>query len=100
MSDRSLAPSINVTIGQHTRVYFAFVTTAPITLDSPATVTLHGGTFSELAGFAADPITFDDTRAACLRVWCSWTRWSSPGNERSTAATNTSCSPRIRGWSA
>lgn len=62
MSDRSLAPSINVTIGQYTRVYFAFVTTAPISLDSPATVTLHGGAFSELAGFTADPITFDDTR--------------------------------------
>ncbi len=56
------APSINVTIGQHTRVYFAFVTTAPINLDSPATVTLHGGAVSELPGFTADPITFDDTR--------------------------------------
>ena len=62
MSHRSLAPGINVTIGQQTRVYFAFVTTAPIALDSPATVTLHGGTFSEMAGFAADPITLDDTR--------------------------------------
>ena len=59
MSDRSLAPSINVTIGQHTRVYFAFVTTAPITLDSPATVTLHGGAFSELAGFGrAVPLVY------------------------------------------
>ena len=62
MSHRPLAPSINVTIGHHTRVYFAFVTTAPVELDSPATVTLHGATFAEMVGFAADPITFDDTR--------------------------------------
>jgi hypothetical protein len=30
-----------VTIGRHTRQYFAFVTTAPAQLDSPATVTRH-----------------------------------------------------------
>src|SRR5687767_15893649 len=62
MNERSLTPNITVTIGHHTRVYFAFVTTAPVELDSPATVTLHSATFSEVAGFAADPITFDETR--------------------------------------
>ena len=41
MIERSLTPSITVTIGHHTRIYFAFVTTAPAELDSPATVTLH-----------------------------------------------------------
>src|SRR5262249_13590444 len=41
MSDRSLTPSITVTIGQHTRLYFAFITPAPADLDSPATITLH-----------------------------------------------------------
>lgn len=60
MSDRSLTPSITVTIGRHTRLYFAFVTTAPAELDSPATITLHASTFSDVTGFAADPITHDE----------------------------------------
>ena len=62
MLHRSLTPSITVTIGHHTRVYFAFVTTAPAELDSPATVTLHAATFADMSLFAADPITFDQTR--------------------------------------
>ena len=62
MTERSLTPNITVTIGHHTRIYFAFVTTAPVELDSPATVTLHGGTFAEMVGFAADPITLDEAR--------------------------------------
>ena len=62
MFNRSLTPSITVTIGHHTRVYFAFVTTAPVELDSPATVTLHSATFSEVVALAADPITLDGTR--------------------------------------
>jgi hypothetical protein len=48
MTERSLTPNITVTIGHHTRVYFAFVTTAPAELDSPATVTLHGALFAEM----------------------------------------------------
>jgi hypothetical protein len=62
MLDRSLTPSITVTIGHHTRIYFAFVTTAPAELDSPSTVTLHAATFAEVAGFAAEPFTFESTR--------------------------------------
>ena len=62
MSHRSFTPSITVTIGHHTRIYFAFVTTAPTELDSPATVTLHAATFSDVAGFAAEPLTHDSTR--------------------------------------
>ena len=57
MRQLSITPSITVTIGRHTRQYFAFVTTAPAELDSPATVTLHAGSFSEIVGFAAEPIT-------------------------------------------
>ena len=34
-------PSIEVTIGRETRLYHAFITTAPARLDAPATVTLH-----------------------------------------------------------
>jgi hypothetical protein len=62
MLNRSLTPSITVTIGRHTRLYFAFVTTAPADLDSPATVTLHTDAFSEVAGFAAEPVTHDQSR--------------------------------------
>lgn len=54
MRQLSITPSITVTIGRHTRIYYAFVTTAPAELDSPATVTLHASTFSDVVGFAAD----------------------------------------------
>ena len=59
MGHDSMTPSITVTIGHHTRLYFAFVTTAPAGLDSPATMTLHASTFSDIAGFAAEAITHD-----------------------------------------
>ena len=61
MRQLSITPSVTVTIGRHTRQYFAFVTTAPAELDTPATVTLHTGTFADLVGFAADPFTHDIT---------------------------------------
>jgi hypothetical protein len=60
MFHRSLTPSITVTIGRHTRLYVAFVTTAPAELDAPATVMLHVATCSDVAGFAADSITNDE----------------------------------------
>ena len=63
MRHLSITPSVTVTIGRQTRLYFAFVTTAPVELDSPSTVTLHAATFSDVAGFVADPITCDETRA-------------------------------------
>ena len=62
MTERSLTPNITVTIGHHTRLYFAFVTTAPADLDSPATMTLHASTCADVVGFAADPITIDERR--------------------------------------
>ncbi len=62
MRQLSITPSITVTIGRHTRIYFAFVTTAPAELDSPATVTLHASAFSDVVGFAADPVTYDELR--------------------------------------
>ena len=63
MCQPAITPSITVTIGHHTRQYFAFVTTAPGDLDSPATVTLHAGAFSDVVGFAADSFTHDEIRA-------------------------------------
>jgi hypothetical protein len=62
MRQLSSTPSITMTIGRHTRLYCAFVTTAPADLDSPATMTLHAATFSDVAGFAADLITYDEIR--------------------------------------
>jgi hypothetical protein len=56
-------PSIEVTIGRQTRLYHAFITTAPPRLDAPATLTLQTGPFSDVSAMAADPITFDPTRA-------------------------------------
>ena len=63
MNERSLTPNITVTIGQHSRIYFAFVTTAPADLDSPATLTLHAASLADVAGFAAEPIALDTTRS-------------------------------------
>jgi hypothetical protein len=63
MRQLSITPSITVTIGRHTRQYFAFVTTAPAALDSPATVTLHAGPFADVVGLAADPVTHDEIRS-------------------------------------
>ena len=46
-------------IGGQTRIYHAFITTAPIALDGPSTLTLYESCFADVAGFAADPIPFD-----------------------------------------
>ena len=53
----SITPRITVTIGGLTRLYLAFVTTAPAELDLPRTVTVDEGPFEEVIGFAADPVT-------------------------------------------
>jgi hypothetical protein len=66
MRQLSVTPSVTVTIGRHTRQYFAFVTTAPAALDSPATVTLHEESFADVIGLAADPIAYDEQRARTL----------------------------------
>jgi hypothetical protein len=54
--DFATTPSIGITIGRQSRLYHAFVTTAPAALDSPSTVTLYASTMSDLAGFAAADI--------------------------------------------
>jgi hypothetical protein len=59
MRHLSITPSVSVTIGRQTRVYFAFVTTAPAALEAPATLTLHAGTFADVSGFAAEAIARD-----------------------------------------
>jgi hypothetical protein len=62
MRQLSITPSITVTIGRHTRIYYAFVTTAPPTLDSPNTITLDEGRFSDIVGHARDEISDDELR--------------------------------------
>ena len=54
--------SVTVTIGRQTRLYFAFVTTAPASLDAPSTMTLQESTFSDVVGLAADPVEHDLVR--------------------------------------
>jgi hypothetical protein len=53
------APSIVVSIGHETRVFHAFVTSAPAVFDAPATLTLYASTWSDLAGFAANDAAFE-----------------------------------------
>lgn len=55
--------SIDVVIGRQTRVYHAFVTTAPSRLDAPATLTLYVATIADVSGMAADPDTLERSRA-------------------------------------
>ncbi len=64
MSIGSITPTIGVTIGRQTRLYHAYITTAPVALDAPSTVTLYAGPFSDVAGFAMDAWPLDAGRGA------------------------------------
>lgn len=64
MSDTLLTPNIEVRIGRQTRLYHAFVTTAPADLDAPSTVTLYAGPLKDVAAFAVDAVVFEASRAA------------------------------------
>ena len=61
MSD--ITPSIEVTIGRQTRLYYAYVTTAPAALDAPSTLTLYAGPLCDVVGFAVDLLSIDAARA-------------------------------------
>ena len=64
MTQNHSTPSIEVTIGRQTRLYHAFITTAPATLDAPSTVTLYAGPLRDVAGLAGEELTIDTTKAA------------------------------------
>ena len=64
MNAPSVAPRIVVTIGHHSRLYHAFVTSAPRHLDAPATMTLYASTLADVAVFAANEVVLD---ARCAR---------------------------------
>jgi hypothetical protein len=68
MEHLSTTPSVSVTIGRHTRQYFAFVTTAPDVFDSPATLTLQHGPFREVIAFAAAPVPHESLRRTTARL--------------------------------
>ena len=68
MEHLSMAPGVSVTIGRQTRQDFAFVTTAPDLLDSPATLTLQLGPFQEVIGFAGAPILHESVRRTTARL--------------------------------
>jgi hypothetical protein len=63
MATTSITPSIGVTIGRHTRLYYAYITTGPAALDAPSTMTLYEAALADVAGLACDEITFDTCRA-------------------------------------
>ena len=63
MSDTANVPSIQVTIGRQTRLYHAFVTTAPPAFDAPSTLTLYEGTLINVLAFASDTTPLHASRA-------------------------------------
>ncbi len=63
MSDTSSVPSIQVTIGRQTRLYHAFVTTAPASLDAPSTLTLYEGPLINVVAFALDSTPLHASKA-------------------------------------
>ena len=63
MNTTSITPSIGVTIGRHTRLYYAYITTAPAALDAPSTMTLYAAPLADVSGLALDEIVFDSCRA-------------------------------------
>lgn len=63
MNTTSITPSIGVTIGRQTRLYYAYITTAPAVCDAPSTVTICVAPLVDLAGMALDEIVFDTCRA-------------------------------------
>jgi hypothetical protein len=69
MIDEAASASIVVTIGGRSRMYRAFVTSAPAGLDAPSTVTLYEAALSDVAVFAANEVVLDAGRAAsCARL--------------------------------
>jgi hypothetical protein len=60
MCTGTITPTISVDIGGQLRIYHAFVTTARPTMDGPSTLTLYTSNFSDVAGFAATPIPFNN----------------------------------------
>ncbi len=63
MTSTSITPSIGVTIGRDTRLFYAYITTAPVALDAPSTMTLYTASLADVAGLSGDELRFDSRRA-------------------------------------
>jgi hypothetical protein len=63
MNATSITPSIGVTIGRHTRLYYLYITTASAARDAPSTMTLCTAPLADVSGLACDEIVFDTCRA-------------------------------------
>ena len=101
MSDTSITPSIEVTIGRQTRLYHAFITTAPAALDAPSTLTLYAGPLSDVAGFAVDTGVLgprEGTHAVAPRS--SSTARNSPGSAPAVARARIDSRRPTPSWSA
>jgi hypothetical protein len=59
MECRTRTPSIEVSIGRERRLYHAYITTAPATLDAPATLTLYAAPLADVWGMAAEAMVVD-----------------------------------------
>lgn len=66
MPEHSITPGIEVRIGRQARLFYAFVTSAPISLDAPSTITLHAAPLADIVGLAADPISVDIVQARSI----------------------------------
>jgi hypothetical protein len=64
MNDLTCSASILVSIGERSRVYQAFVTSAPAALDSPSTVTLYDATLADVGVFVLEETVLDAGRAS------------------------------------
>ena len=96
MSDTSITPSIEVTIGRQTRLYHAFITTAPAALDAPSTLTLYAGPLKDVAGFAVDPrVARRNATRRRHRDWSSSTPRNSDGSAHAAALERTDSRLRI-----
>jgi len=81
--------SITQHLYRHTRLSFTLVATAPAELDSPATVTLHASTFSDVAGpcrkirSRSTSVAANSPGDSCLssRMVLSWQRAKYLGNQ-------------------
>lgn len=52
-------PSIAVTVGRSSRLFNLYLTTAPVTLDAPSTITLHAASLDHIANLADVPLSMD-----------------------------------------
>ena len=101
MERQTRTPCIEVAIGRETRLYHAFVTTAPAKLDAPATLTLYAAPLSDVSGMAADPMVLDTARGTGARATRPRDQQRARlAAQRATARRSTSSHQPIPSWSA